>query len=97
GKQTLDTREKWLRQVDALKDEGIIERKIQLLIDKGRVQDAKEMLLSFPFQKVHQSYTRTDLWMQICTLSGEPCRPLPENLGEERLASFGAYREYRED
>ena len=36
GPQNIPEREQWLLKVDALKDEWIIERKIQLLIDKGR-------------------------------------------------------------
>ncbi|MDP9230498.1 MAG: transposase [Bacteroidota bacterium] len=55
GKQTLAEREAWLSKVDALKDEWIIERRVQLLIDKGEIQQAKELLLSTTFQKVHQT------------------------------------------
>ena len=94
GKQTIPEREKWLLAVDALKDEWIIERKIQLLIDKGDHQKAKDLLLSTPFQKVHQTYTRTNLWMQVCEKLGIPFYPIPKELGEDRLATFGAYREF---
>ena len=95
GPQTLAEREDWLNKVGALKDEWIIERKVLLLIDKGQLQDAKKLLLSVPFQKVHQTYTRTALWMQICEKLKEPCNPIPEVLGEDRLARFGAYREFQ--
>lgn len=94
GRQTLQEREAWLNQVDALKDEWILERKVQLLIDKGNAADAKRLLLSIPFQKVHQTYTRTNLWFQICDLLNEPRLPIPDQLGEDHLANFGAYREY---
>ncbi|HKB44562.1 MAG TPA: hypothetical protein VKC90_09230, partial [Chitinophagaceae bacterium] len=94
GTQTIPEREQWLSKVDALKDEWIIERKVQLLIDKGEIQEAKELLLSTPFQKVHQTYTRTGLWMQICEKLKMPCQPIPLQLGEDKLARFGAYREY---
>ncbi len=94
GKQTLKEREAWLNLVDALTDEWIGERRVQLLIDKGEVTRAKTMLLSFRFQKVHQTYTRTNLWFQICDLLKEPRLPIPDQLGEDRLANFGAYREY---
>jgi len=80
--------------VDALKDEWVIERKVQLLIDKEEIQQAKNLLLSAPFQKVHQTYTRTGLWMQICEKLKVPCLPIPKELGEDQLARFGAYREY---
>jgi hypothetical protein len=96
GAAALPEREKWLSKVAALRDEWIIERKVQLLIDKGEHQQAKELLLSTPFQKVHQTYTRTNLWMQICKKLNLGCLPIPEELGEDRLATFGAYREFEE-
>ena len=95
GTQTLAEREQLLNKVGALKDEWIIERKVQLLIDKGEIQNARELLLSVPFQKVHQTYTRTEMWLQICEKLKEPCNPIPQVLGEDRLARFGAYREYQ--
>jgi hypothetical protein len=94
GKQTIPEREMWLSKVDALKDEWVIERKVQLLIDKEEFQKAKDLLLSVPFQKVHQTYTRTALWMQLCEKLNINCYPIPAQLGEDRLAKFGAYREY---
>lgn len=94
GKETLAERGHWLSQVDALNDEWIIERKIQLLIDRGDVKTAKMLLLSVPFQHVHQTYTRTELWRQIRSQLNEPFLPVPASLGEDRLATFGAYREY---
>ncbi len=94
GTQTLAERENWLNQVDALQDEWIIERRVQLLIDRGEFQKAKEVLLSVSFQKVHQRYARTALWNQICERLSEPCLPVPPELGEDQLAAFGAYREF---
>jgi hypothetical protein len=94
GRQTIPERERWLTKVDALKDEWIIERRIQLLIDENKVQQAKDLLLSVPWQKVHQTYTRTGLWEQICEKQGVNPLPIPNNLAEDRLARFGAYREY---
>lgn len=94
GTHTLTQREKLLDKVNALKDEWIIERRVQLLIDKGEYQKAKDLLLSTNFQKVHQTYTRTGLWKQICSKLNIPCEPIPASLGEDRLATFGAYREY---
>ena len=87
-------REKWLNQVDALQDEWIIERRVQLLIDRGELQEAKRLLLSVSFQKVHQRYARTALWNQLCEKLHEPCLPIPAALGEDQLATFGAYREF---
>ena len=78
----------------ALKDEWVIERQVQLLIDKGDAEAARKLLLSVPFQKVHQTYTRTNLWMQICKKLNISVMPIPKELGEDRLATFGAYREF---
>lgn len=94
GKETIKEREAWLDQVNALKDEWVLERRVQLLIDKNDAVSAKKLILSIPFQKVHQTYTRTHLWFQICDLLKEPRLPIPEQLGEDRLANFGAYREF---
>ena len=94
GPQTIAEREDWLMQTAALKDEWLAERRIQLLIDKGEIKQAKELLLSTPFQKVHQTYTRTALWKQITDKLNIPFLPIPQSLGEDRLANFGAYREY---
>ena len=94
GPHSRPEREQWLDQVVALQDERIIERRVQLLIDKGEYQTAKRLLLSVSFQKVHQRYTRTDLWKQICERLNEPCLPIPTELGEDQLAAFGAYREF---
>ena len=95
GTQTLAEREQWLNKVGALKDEWVIERKVQLLIDQGEIINARQLLLSVPFQKVHQTYTRTGMWLQICEKLREPCDPTPQVLGEDRLARFGAYREFQ--
>lgn len=94
GSSFLAERESWLSNVEALKDEWVIERRVQLLIDKGEYAKAKDLLLSTSFQKVHQTYTRTGLWMQICEKLNINCDPVPAQLGEDRLARFGAYREY---
>jgi hypothetical protein len=94
GPSTIPEREQWLDRVGALKDEWIIERKIQLLIDEGKFAEAKDLLLSTPFQKVHQTYTRTGLWKQITDKLNIPFLPIPSSLGEDQLATFGAYREY---
>jgi len=94
GAHTMAEREQWLRQVEALQDEWLIERRVQLLIDKGEFQTARQLLLSVPFQHVHQRYARTALWNQLCESLHEPRLPIPAALGEDRLATFGAYREF---
>lgn len=87
-------REQWLDKVAALNDEWVKERVVQLLIDKQEYIKAKELLLSIPFQKVHQTYSRTALWNQLCEKLNIPCFPVPASLGEDQLARFGAYREF---
>ena len=94
GTHTIAEREQWLSRVDALPDERIIERRVQLLIDREEFQAAKRLLLSASFQKVHQRYVRTALWKQLCEKLNEPCLPIPAELGEDQLAAFGAYREF---
>jgi uncharacterized protein DUF5107/uncharacterized protein len=94
GTRTLAEREQWLDRVNALSDERIIERRVQLLIDSGDSQAAKRLLLSASFQKVHQRYVRTAMWKQICEKLHEPALPIPDRLGEDQLAAFGAYREF---
>jgi len=94
GPRSTSEREKWLDRVEALQDDWIIERRVQLLIDKGEYQDAKRLLLSVSFQRVHQRYVRTALWQQICERLNEPDLPIPPELGEDQLAPFGAYREF---
>jgi hypothetical protein len=94
GPQTLAQREEWLSLVDALPDEWLKERTVQLLIDKKEYRQAKDLLLSVPFQKVHQTYTRTNLWRQITDKLGIPFLPIPDQLGEDQLFTFGAYREF---
>jgi hypothetical protein len=94
GSSTIARREQWLLEVGEFKDEWVMERRVQLLIDKGEMQQAKTLLLSVPFQKVHQTYTRTGLWKQISESMNTPFLPIPSTLGEDRLANFGAYREY---
>jgi hypothetical protein len=94
GPSTIPEREDWLSKVAALNDEWLTERRVQLLIDEGKYNEAKTLLLSTSFQKIHQTYTRTGLWKQITDKLNIPFLPIPEQLGEDRLANFGAYREY---
>ena len=97
GAETIPERERWLDEADPIEDERVVERRVQLLIDKGELQRAKELLLSVPFQKIHQRYVRTMLWNELCQKLHEPCVPVPSQLGEDRLARFGAYREFEDD
>ena len=94
GRETMGERAGWLSKADASTDEWVVERRVQWLIDNGEYKKAKELLLSTSFQKVHQTYTRTGLWEQICDGLHIKNKYIPQQLGEDRLARFGAYREY---
>lgn len=95
GKETFDERAFWLDKISALEDEGIIERRCQLLFDQGKFQEAKEMLEATNFSLVHQRYFRTELWMRINKKLGiDADKNFLETLGEDRLAKFGQYRVY---
>ena len=92
GATTLHERQTWLDRVVASSDESIVERRAQLAFDQGRPQEALKYLMSQPFQLVHQRYVRSDLLRSIVG-SGAV---IPESLGEDDLARWGAYREYQE-
>lgn len=96
GKETITEREAYFNRVSASDDEWICERMVHLLMDKGQYAEAEQLLMSIDFQKVHQTYTRTDAWKQIRAKLKKNNRTVPESLGEDRLARFGAYREYEE-
>ncbi|HVN78912.1 MAG TPA: DUF5107 domain-containing protein [Terriglobia bacterium] len=96
GKETLEERAHWLDAVSALEDEWLIERRVSLLIDQGKSEEARALLSKTKFQLVHQRYARTRLWRQIEQELGLTSVEPPAWLGEDDLAEFGAYREYPE-
>lgn len=95
GKETAGELESWLSQLAALNDEWIIERRVQLLMDRGQYVDAKYLLLQTRFQKMNQTYARTSLYLQLCEKLNLPFDTIPAQLGDDRLALFGAYRRIR--
>src|SRR5439155_29474 len=70
--ETIPERERWLNEADPSEDERVVERRVQLLIDKGELRRAKELLLSVPFQRIHQRYVRTMMWNELCEKLNEP-------------------------
>lgn len=96
GPETLAGRQKWLDAVASLEEDRLRVRQVRLLLDRGDVREARDLLLATHFDKIHQSYERTSLWEEICRALEEPISPAPATLGEDRLARFGAYREYEE-
>jgi hypothetical protein len=94
GKPFLAEREHWLAQVASTFDEWLIERRAALLLDQGKPELAKALLERTAFQLVHQRYERTQLWDRVKKeLRLEDGAP-SNWLGEDDLATFGAYREF---
>jgi len=73
---------------------GLLKERFSYSLIKGSHKLQKTCFLLVPFQMVHQTYTRTGLWMQICKKLNISALPIPRQLGEDQLARFGAYREY---
>jgi hypothetical protein len=91
GHEAIAERRHWLDQVNALDDDGITERNAFLLHDEGRIEEARQLLSDTRFEKVHQRYVRSELWRQVQDQDPTSSNP-PENLGEDDLATYGAYR-----
>ncbi len=94
GKGALEERARWLHAVSALQDESLVERRVSLLLDQGKSEDAHRLLKEARFSLVHQRYERTRLWRQIERQLGLDPVSWPSWLGEDDLAEFGAYQEY---
>ena len=97
GPERIQERQRWLDQIDALNDEFMIERRIDLLIDMNETEVARNLLLKTRFQKIHQRYERKKLWKKLCKKTKSKVEPYPENLGEDNLSKFGKYREFDEN
>lgn len=90
---TADRRWEYLSSVDELTDEYLMERRVNCLIALKRFMEAKELLLSHSFELVHQRYDRTNMWREILQALGEEIpKNIPLSLGEDELATYGAYR-----
>lgn len=92
-KDKVDLRLKYLNAIDQIDDDYITERRIKCLMDDGNYEAAKELLLSHRFEMVHQRYVRTKMLQEIAAQKGEDANsPVPQNIGEDELATYGAYR-----
>lgn len=69
----------------------IVERRAQLALATRRPSDALALLDSVSWPLEHQRYVRTRIWQAARQMMGEPAEPVPESLGEDDLAPFGAY------
>ncbi|MBI2927668.1 MAG: hypothetical protein HYY24_18385 [Verrucomicrobia bacterium] len=94
GDETLPERERWFARVASTQDEWLLERKAALLVDRGRLREARAMLGRTVFQLVHQRYAGPRLWQRLKQELGITKNDPPNWLGEDELADFGAYREY---
>jgi len=69
----------------------VIERRADLAIMLGDSTEAIRLLTSSPWPREHQRYVRTELWKKAKAALGEAVAEIPEYLGEDKLARFGAY------
>jgi hypothetical protein len=76
---------------DAPEHRLIVERRINLALAAGDSSTAIRLLSTTPWPREHQRYVRTQLWKQARTALGEPSDEFPDFLGEDNLASYGAY------
>jgi tetratricopeptide (TPR) repeat protein len=92
-KDKIDLRVKYLNAIDETEDDFIVERRVKCLMDCGEYKMAKELLLSHKFELVHQRYDRTKMLKEILDNLGEKHKlGVPQNIGEDELATYGAYR-----
>ena len=49
GHSTLEERERWFKQVDALQDDGLVERRAAMLVARGSLAEAKTLLENHRF------------------------------------------------
>jgi hypothetical protein len=69
----------------------VIERRADLALSLGEPQETLRLLEGTDWPRQHQRYTRTELWQKARAALGQPQTPIPEFLGEDNLARFGAY------
>jgi hypothetical protein len=92
GPSVFAEREQWFQQVDSLDDDGLVERKAYFLFEQGAIHEAKAVLEQAAFGKVHQRYERSQLWTRIAAVLSSTDECVPDHLGEDDLATYGAYR-----
>jgi hypothetical protein len=69
----------------------LIERRADLALALGKPEETLQMLTSTRWPREHQRYVRTTLWKKARAALGLPDDEVPEALGEDNLAEFGAY------
>jgi hypothetical protein len=69
----------------------IIERRADLELTLGRPEDSLQLLNSTVWPREHQRYTRSTIWKKARAALCLPGAEIPEELGEDNLAVYGAY------
>ena len=69
----------------------VIERRADLALTVGKPDETLQLLASTAWPREHQRYTRSTLWRKARAALGLPDAEVPQSLGEDNLALFGAY------
>lgn len=69
----------------------IVERRADLALALDQPAEALRLLVETAWPREHQRYVRTELWRQARAQLSQPTDPIPDSLGEDNLARFGAY------
>jgi hypothetical protein len=69
----------------------VVERRAELALTNGAPTEAIRLLSETVWQREHQRYVRTELWRKAQAMLGRSDAVLPQSLGEDNLARFGAY------
>ena len=69
----------------------VIERRADLALALDQPEHALQLLASTDWPREHQRYVRTSLWKKARLALGLSDAEVPEALGEDNLAQFGAY------
>lgn len=97
GPKALAARRYWLEEADWKSDQRLIERWALWLADSGRNAESEKLLAGTKFQKIHQRYFRSELWIRVRMAQEKNSANPPSSLGEDDLAKFGAYRDHDKD
>lgn len=96
GQMTLDQQKEVLQANNALPDDELIALRAQLDLDDNRPNDALKHLQEHAFQRVHQTYSNTQLYKavlgQLGTYDPNQLDDYAQQVGEDKLAVWGAYR-----
>lgn len=69
----------------------IIERRADLALAQKNPDECLRLLTETTWPREHQRYVRSELWQRAQSALKNSASPPPESLGEDNLASFGAY------